>query len=346
MDSYRERVGLCLFTKALLKFHQYPEGARTAAEEHMVEAAEYTRDIKNKARIHFTISPEHQDKFRELFTKVKDYYENWLNVSFEISYSFQKPSTDTIAVDENNQPVRNQEGNLLFRPGGHGALLENLNELDADLIFIKNIDNIVPDRLKITTYDNKKLLGGYLLSMKEIISGFLFKIKDHQANFQELCEMCMFAKEKLFLDIPPDFQSYEVNDLGSLLFDLLNRPIRVCGMVKNDGEPGGGPFWVLEEDNRISLQIVEGSQINMKDNGQKTMLEASTHFNPVDLVCCIKDFEGNRFDLKEFLNENTGFISLKSERGKNTESTGIAGALERSNGQMDYCFHRSPLNNI
>jgi hypothetical protein len=302
--------------KALLKFHSYPAGARTAAEEHMVEAAEYTRDQTQKARIHFTISPEHKEKFLQMLEKVKGYYESTLHVHYEISFSIQKPSTDIIAVDENNQPVRNQDGSLLFRPGGHGALLENLNELDADLIFIKNIDNIVPDRLKEKTFEYKKLLGGYLLYLKERISTYLFKLKHQQVTVEELVEIATFIDKILFLAIPHDFSTYSDKAQKDCLFALMDRPIRVCGMVKNEGEPGGGPFWVMGDDDEPSLQIVEASQINMHSHDQKAIVGVSTHFNPVDLVCSTKDFEGNAFDLNEFVDENTGFISLKSSGGK------------------------------
>ncbi len=298
--------------KALLKFHLYADSARTAAEEHLVEAAEYTRDRENKARIHFTISPEHREKFLSLFENVRPSYEKKLGVVFDISYSFQKPSTDTLAVDEHNQPVRNPDETMLFRPGGHGALLENLNEVDADLIFIKNIDNIVPDRLKAATFEYKKLLGGYLLSVRETVFRFLEGCKKQVPSPDELQEIIIFAREKLFLELPADIGTWPLSDRCDALITLLNRPMRVCGMVKNEGEPGGGPFWVTGRDGGQTLQIVEASQIDPKNTGQQAVLLAATHFNPVDLVCSTKDFEGNTFNLKQFIDEDTGFISLKS----------------------------------
>ena len=311
--------------KALLKFHQYPNGARAAAEEHLVEAAAYTRDAAHVARIHFTISPEHREKFLELFSRVKNIYEESFGVKFEISFSIQKPSTDTIAVGEDNQPVRNSDGSLLFRPGGHGALLENLNEIDGDLIFVKNIDNIVPDRLKSTTFQYKKLLGGYLLFLKETVDGFLVKLKAHHPGPEELHTMAAFAREKLFQEIPQDFNSFSIADQVKFLFTLLNRPMRLCGMVKNEGEPGGGPFWVMDDDHRLSLQIVESSQIDLKDASQKAIADQSTHFNPVDLVCSTRDFEGKPFDLTKFVDENTGFISLKSSGGRTLKAQELPG---------------------
>ena len=311
--------------KALLKFHQYTEGSRTAAEEHLVEAAAYTKDCSSIARIHFTISPEHREKFTELFASVRDAYESAFGVEFNISYSIQKPSTDTIAVDENNQPIRTGDGSLLFRPGGHGALLENLNEIDADLIFVKNIDNIVPDRLKSFTIENKKLLGGYLVHLKETISEFLVLLHEKQAGPGEIDAMVKFARENLFMDFPQAFKDAPLNDQAEFLLKNLNRPVRVCGMVKNEGEPGGGPFWVLGDDQKLSLQIVESSQIDLNNPSQKAIASRSTHFNPVDLVCSTKDFRGKPFDLKEFVDEQTGFISLKSSGGKTLKAQELPG---------------------
>jgi hypothetical protein len=302
--------------KGLLLFHNYPEGARTAAEEHLVEAAHYACDSGGISRIHFTISPEHQSKFLVLFEKVRTVYEERHGVKFDISFSVQKPSTDTIAVDEENMPFRNPDGTLHFRPGGHGALISNLNDLDGDIIFIKNIDNIVPDRLKPETYLYKKVLGGYLLQMKEKIHGFLEKAMKGGAPETDIAEMSRFMEERLFLSLPEGFHQYPAAEKQALLTTMLNRPMRVCGMVRNEGEPGGGPFWVKGRDGQVSLQIIESSQIDLKNPLQKAVMEATTHFNPVDLVCCIKDFMGKTFDLGEFVDPATGFISVKSSGGK------------------------------
>lgn len=311
--------------KGLITFHRYPEGARTAAEEHMVEAAEYTRDERNFARLHFTISPEHRNKFIELFARIQSYYEAKLNVKFNISFSIQDPSTDILAVDENNQPFRNPDQSLMFRPGGHGALLKNLQDIDADLVFIKNIDNIVPDRLKSHTFRYKKLLGGYLLTLKEQIDKYLKTLLTNCPDSLLLDEMVHFAKEKLFLTVPKNFYSLPHSEQCSLLFNLLNRPVRVCGMVKNEGEPGGGPFWVIGNKDVQSLQIIESSQINLDDAGQRSIFSNATHFNPVDLVCCIKDFTGKRFLLSDYVDENTGFISKKSSGGKTVKAQELPG---------------------
>jgi hypothetical protein len=311
--------------KGLLQFHQYPEGARTAAEEHLVEAAHYATDVHSVSRIHFTISPEHEQKFNHLWRKTVPSYESRFGVRYDITMSFQKPSTDTIAVDENNQPFRNEQGTIIFRPGGHGALIDNLNELDADIIFIKNIDNIVPDRLKGMTYLYKSVIGGYLIQLKSIITEYLGKLENEVLTAETLNEIKRFASEKLNLTIPQTLSNMSLSSQQAFLFHLLNRPVRICGMVKNEGEPGGGPFWVLNNSNELSLQIVESSQIDFSDLNQKNIVNSSTHFNPVDLVCAVRDHHGVKYNLKAFIDENTGFISLKSTGGKTLKAQELPG---------------------
>ena len=331
--------------KGLLKFHDYPEGARTAAEEHLVEAAAYTRDTHGRARIHFTISPEHRERFITLFDGVQSRYERVTGVSFEISFSIQKPSTDMIAVDSENQPFRNPDGSLHFRPGGHGALLENLNDLDADLVFIKNIDNIVPDHLKPETYRYKEVIGGYLLFLREQVNSCLLQLRDHLSGTgaANLAEIADFAWNHLSLDLPPDLGDYSPGLQAELLFEILNRPLRVCGMVRNEGEPGGGPFWVTGTDGKVSLQIVESSQIDLGDPGQKAIFDQSTHFNPVDLACSIRDFEGNAFDLRKFIDEETGFISLKSAGGRTLKAQELPGLWNGSMARWITLFVEVPI---
>jgi hypothetical protein len=228
-------------------------------------------------------------------------------------------------VNERNEPFRNPDGTLLFRPGGHGALLENLNEIDADIVFVKNIDNIVPDRLKGPTVDNKKLIGGYLLFARHEIDAFLAKADRGAATPGEIDEMAHFATEKLQIALPADFRERPAEEQCHILFSRLNRPMRVCGMVKNEGEPGGGPFWVKNHNGEISLQIVESSQINLKDESQQSIMAASTHFNPVDLVCSMKNYRGEKFDLSKFVDEEAGFISLKSTGGKTLKAQELPG---------------------
>jgi len=329
--------------KALLKFHDYPDGPRAAAEEHLVEAAEYTKDADGIARIHFTISPEHQQKFLSLFDDKKGKYESRLGVKFDISYSIQKPATDTIAVDVDNNPIRNDDGTILFRPGGHGALIDNLNDISADIIFVKNIDNIVPDRLKATTFKYKKVIGGYLVFIKTMIDNYLGKIQQGSITSEELPEIARFSKEVLFLDLPFDFENMSFTEKTKVLFKMLNRPVRICGMVKNEGEPGGGPFWVYDEQGKLSLQIVESSQINFNDPGQKAIVNESTHFNPVDLVCATRDFQGNKFNLKDFIDEKTGFISLKSSGGKVLKAQELPGLWNGAMAKWITIFAEVPI---
>src|SRR6056297_79168 len=307
--------------KAVLSFHQEGNKIKTAFEEHLTEGAEYAKNTHGKVKIHFTISPEHAVMFDELLQKVKNEYEQRLNVQFEITYSQQKPSTDTVAVDLDNNLFRNEDGTLLFRPGGHGALIENLNDLTSDIIFIKNIDNVVPDRLKEETIRYKKALAGVLLAYQEKLSHFLEKIESKDITDNLLDEIMDFIQHDL---------CYRVNlkkgdDKKDILFAILNRPIRVCGMVKNEGEPGGGPFWVSHPDNHADLQIVEKSQINQNDPEQVDILKQSTHFNPVDLVCCIKDYKGEKFNLLQYRDPETGFISKKSKDGKDLKAQELPG---------------------
>lgn len=311
--------------KALILFHSYPGGARTSAEEHLVEAANYTYDKNRIARIHFTISPEHQERFTELFHQVKTKYEHKYNVTFSISFSVQKPSTDILAVDEDNKPFRNAEGTLLFRPGGHGALLENLNEIEADLVFIKNIDNIVPDRLKNETFNYKELIGGFLLWIREKLFDFLKKAENETVSAMDIEEIKQFVQTNLMLSFPDEFNDLTDKEKIKYLVNRLSRPIRVCGMVKNEGEPGGGPFWVTNDDNQHSLQIVESSQVDLKDAQQKAIWNSATHFNPVDLVCSYRDHHGNKFELSNFMDEKTGFISIKSIGGRNLKAQELPG---------------------
>jgi hypothetical protein len=318
--------------KGLLKFHRYPDGHRTAMEEHLAEGAAYACQDDGRVVIHLTVSPEHEKKFRDLFEEVRGKYEKQYGVTFELSFSIQKPSTDTIAVNMKNQPLRDKVGKLLFRPGGHGALIENLNELNGDIIFIKNIDNVVPDHLREPTVRYKKVLGGVLLSLQETAHEWLQRLEQAPLDGEAYEQAVAFATNELNIDpaaLPEDAQS------GSdRLRELLNRPIRVCGMVKNQGEPGGGPFWVKDRHSgHNTLQIVEASQVNMNDSRQQAILKQSTHFNPVDLVCAVKDHHGIPYDLKRFIDPETGFISRKSKNGDSLKALELPGLW---NGAMAY----------
>jgi hypothetical protein len=329
--------------KALLAFHQYVSGYRVAAEEHLAEAAHYAVDKHRNANVHFTVSPEHIRKFDERISAVKEKYEKEFNVNLIITHSIQKSSTDTLAVDEDNRPFRNPDGSLLFRPAGHGALLDNLNDLKADIVFIKNIDNIVPDRLKGPTYEYKKVIGGYLLEMRSIIFDFLRKSDTLASNEEEINAMLELAEKRFNISIPEKLHSSDTITKKKFLMNKLNRPMRVCGMVKNSGEPGGGPFWVADDNSANSLQIVESSQINLKDKEQSGIFCSSTHFNPVDLVCCIRDYRGNVFDLHRFVDESTGFISLKSSGGRNLKAMELPGLWNGSMSDWITVFVEVPL---
>ncbi|MCV9387588.1 DUF4301 family protein [Reichenbachiella ulvae] len=313
--------------KALLSFHNYEEGPRTPLEEHLVEGVHYAKSADGTVHLHFTVSPQHLDRFKALVAKVAPSYESTFGVKFDITFSQQKSSTDTIAVDNDNEPFREPDGTILFRPAGHGALLENLNDLDADIIFIKNIDNVVPDRIKADTYTYKKALAGLLINYQdevfEILKG---EIADPDAVAARL-------ESKYFLKMSEGFAGKSDEEKKAEIKEKLNRPIRICGMVKNTGEPGGGPFWVKESDGSASLQIAETAQIDLDDAEKAAMLKGSTHFNPVDLICATKDFEGKKFDLLQYRDDDTGFVSSKSKNGKDLKAMELPGLW---NGAMAY----------
>lgn len=330
--------------KGLLKFHRYHNEIRTPVEEQMVEGAQYA-DSGNKVHLHFTVSPEHRKNFNELINSVKEKYEKQLGVEFHIEFSEQKPSTDTIAVDLNNEPFRLSDGSILFRPGGHGALIENLNDIDADIIFVKNIDNVAPDKLKPYTTDYKKVLGGVLLYYQQRIFEYLNLLDKEQYDISrsELDEIGTFLQEELCL-LPSDhFEPKTKADQISCLIKHLNRPIRVCGMVKNEGEPGGGPFWVTNSDGSVSLQIVEGSQIDMSDPEKEEIVQMATHFNPVDLVCAVKDHNGQKFDLRKFRDPKTGFISQKSKDGRDLKALELPGLWNGAMSNWNTIFVEVPI---
>ncbi|HNZ42678.1 MAG TPA: DUF4301 family protein [Bacteroidales bacterium] len=301
--------------KALIKFHRYPGRNRTALDEHLAEAAELCREI-DQADIHFTISPEHIKKFESHLQRVLPYFEDKFKIKYNIAHSEQKPSTDIIAVDENNQPFRNPDGSLLFRPGGHGALIHNLNELDADVVFVKNIDNVAPHSECGDKVFYKKVLAGYLLYIRYHVYEYLRVLDNDNVSEDLIVRITGFVQKELLHDLPEKFHSLEPAGKVDYLKKILNRPIRVCGMVKNQGEPGGGPFFVKDAQGNISQQIVESSQVNMNEEQQKSIFKQSTHFNPVDLVCSLRDYKGNKFDLLQFVDPATGFISSKTKDGK------------------------------
>ncbi len=310
-------LGYGSLPKALLKFHRYGEVQRTPLEEHIVEGALYARNTDGTVNLHFTISPEHRKGFRKKIAEVKHYYESTFGIKLNITFSEQKHYTDIIAVDEQNQPLRDEEGRLIFRPGGHGALIENLNEQRADLIFIKNIDNVVPDWMKHTTVIYKQVLAGMLLELREKVFDAL-RTLDSQPDKKTLGKLVRLAKQELNIMVPEDCDA-------KTLHSLLNRPMRICGMVKNLGEPGGGPFYTIDTMGNRSLQIVESAQVNHKEPSQEEIFQASTHFNPVDLVCSTKNYRGRYFDLRQYVDPKTGFISKKSKGAQTLKSQELPG---------------------
>lgn len=332
--------------KGLIYFHKYPDGNRTATEEHFVEGAAYSKNNQGIVNIHFTISPEHQIAFEKHVADIKPVYEKSQDVTYQIGFSQQKPSTDTISVTPGNEPFRNEDGSLLFRPAGHGALLENLNELEADIIFIKNIDNVAPDKYKKPTIEYKKALAGVLLNLQEQIFYYQKKLKEHH---HASLESAFYAEASNFLEnvlniSPPNNQYYsEKEELYRYFTQKFNRPIRVCGMVKNQGEPGGGPFFVKNSDGTISLQIVESSQIDFNNPDQSELAKSATHFNPVDLVCAIRNFDGKKYNLTDFTDPETGFITRKYKDGKEIKAQELPGLWNGSMANWNTLFVEVPI---
>ncbi len=272
-----------------------------------------------------TVSPEHEEPFMKTVSALKAEYEKKYGVCYDITYSCQKPSTDTVAIDTNGELFRETNGKILFRPGGHGALIENLNDLSEEIVFIKNIDNIVPETKAQTTIVYKKVLAGLLLHLQQRTFNYLEMLDQGAVSAEELDEAIRFAKEDLMIDIPDFVSKYNNIEKIDYLYNKLNRPMRICGMVKNEGEPGGGPFWVKNMDDEVSLQIIESSQIDHKNPQQEAIFQGSTHFNPVDLVCGCWNYQGEAFNLTDYVDPSTGFISNKSKDGRELKALELPG---------------------
>ena len=321
--------------KGLLLFHNYPEGPRTPMEEHLVEGAMYAAS-NGEAFVHFTVSHEHMELFKQKVAEKANFYSQKYGIRYDITFSEQKPSTDTVAANPDGTPFRNSDGSLLFRPGGHGALIENLNEIDTDIIFVKNIDNVVPDRLKADTVAWKQIIAGLLISLQKKAFEYMH-ILDEGATDAQLQEIARFVKDSLCVD--PKDNTVDANYLRN----KLNRPMRVCGVVKNVGEPGGGPFLTYNQDGTVSLQILESSQIDKSNTEYMDMFTKGTHFNPVDLVCAVKDYQGNPFDLPKFVDKTTGFISQKSKNGKELQALELPGLWNGAMSDWNTIFVEVPL---
>ncbi len=334
-------LGYGSLPKGLLKFHNYPNGARTPLEEHLVEGALYANANK-RVQLHFTVSPEHRDKFEKLVVEARSGYESKYGVKYFVSFSEQQPATDTVAVNMDDTPFREKDGSILFRPAGHGALLENLAELDADVIFIKNVDNVVPDHLKETTVTYKKAIGGVLLDYRAAIFSYLDRL-DQGADAALLDELDEFFRSRLCVTPPEEFTSWNEEKKADYFRKKLERPLRVCGMVKNVGEPGGGPFWAKNADGSSSLQIVESAQVDMDNADQQAIFKNATHFNPVDLVCAMKDRHGSTYPLRKFRDPTTGFISKKSKDGQELKAQELPGLWNGAMADWNTLFVEVPL---
>ena len=315
--------------KGLVTFHAYADGARKAVEEHLVEAAAYATS-EGVARIHFTVSPEHIEGFQTLLSEKVPHYEQRFGIRYDISFSQQKPSTDTIAVNPDNTPFRQEDGSLLFRPAGHGALIENLSDIDADIVFIKNIDNVTTDQRRGDTIRFKKVLAGVLLELQQKAFECLKALDAADCVLQPIVD---FVEKRLCVKLPEHVTA-------QMLREVLDRPIRVCGMVRNEGEPGGGPFWVANADGTESLQIAESSQISPED---MPLMKSATHFNPVDLVCGVRDASGAKFDLKTYTDPATGFISKKSSGGRDLRAQELPGLWNGAMARWNTIFVDVPV---
>lgn len=329
--------------KGLLPFHKYKSNhISTAFEEHLYEAAIYA-SAKGKAELHFTISERFKDKFSEEFKRIEEYVEEHTGVSFDISFSYQQESTDTIAVTPNDEPFREPDGKLLFRPSGHGALIKNLNALDADVIFIKNIDNVVVKQYKEEMAKYKMVLAGILLNLQNKSFEYMKVLDEDNVSESAFRDIESFLENDLSIKISREYFKYMDKYKIEYLREKLDRPIRVCGMVKNEGEPGGGPFWVRDLYGNQSLQIVESAQINLKHKGQQEIFSNSTHFNPVDLVCGVKNYKGEKYNLEDFVDHDAAFITMKTKSGKDLKALELPGLWNGSMANWITIFVEVPI---
>ena len=328
--------------KGLLLFHSYPQGVRTAVEEHLVEGALYAKNEAGEVNLHFTVSPEHEPLFKAYLAQKQQVYEHKFSVRYDTRFSRQKPSTDTVAVDMENRLFRDRNGKPVSRPGGHGALIENLNEVDADIVFIKNIDNVTPDSQKYATVIYKKILAGLLITLQKEIFGYLRLIDSGKYSHRQVEEIIHFLQDKLCIR-RKDIKHLEDAELILYLKKKLQRPLRVCGMVRNEGQPGGGPFLVVCPDGTVSPQILESLQIDLSNPAQKALFDQGTHFNPVDLVCAVKDHLGKPYHLPDYVDKNTGFISTKSKDGQTLKALELPGLWNGAMSDWNTVFVEAPV---
>ncbi len=330
------------YPKGLLPFHQYTSYTATPFEEHLKEAANYAA-VGEEAHLHFTISPQHERLFKQTYAAIRDRASAETGMKFKVDYSFQKPATDTLAVTPDNLPFRELDGNLLFRPGGHGALIENLNEQDADIIFIKNIDNVAVPEIANQAGISKKLLAGVLLQAQKKAFHYAALLDTAEITGDQMHEIEDFLRNQLNVRFSENYSGFSLGQQLDILRDKINRPIRVCGMVRNEGEPGGGPYWVRDPRDNISLQIVESAQVNFEDENQSSIFKDATHFNPVDLVCGVKNHKGEKYNLLNFVDTTQGFISEKTKDGKPLKALELPGLWNGAMAFWNTIFVEVPL---
>ena len=337
-----EGLNYGFYPKGLLPFHTYGNTTATPFHEHLKEGALYAKTEKT-ANLHFTISEQHSEMFKKEFRTIEEKLSTETKTTFKVDYSYQKSATDTIAVDLNNMPFRNSDGSLLFRPSGHGALIENLNEQDADIIFIKNIDNVVVPKFAKEVGDSKKILAGVLLKIQKKVFKYTKLLDSDAINAELLTKIKLFLEQKLNVRFSDNFSSYNLAQQIKIVKNKIDRPIRICGMVKNEGEPGGGPFWIKDKNGHISLQIVESAQIDSSNENQMTILKNSTHFNPVDLVCGVRNYKGEKYNLLNFVDTKQGFITKKTKEGKILKALELPGLWNGAMAFWNTIFIEVPL---
>lgn len=327
--------------KGLLTFHHSNDGTRTPVEEQLMEGAQSARQADGTVNMHLTVSGSHRDAFEKKLAEVKPAIEKKMGVKINVGMSEQKASTDTVAVNEDNTLFR-ENGEMVFRPGGHGSLIQNLNDLDAQVVFIKNIDNVVPDRLRGDTLRYKKVLAGYLIELHDKVTGYISLIDNRLYTGEQLGEICDFLRSAFSFDSPA-METLKDEDLATYLRTKLDRPLRVCGMVKNEGEPGGGPYIVFNSDGSRSLQILESTQIDLDKEENRKMMAKATHFNPVDLVCYVRNADGRKFDLTRYVDPQTGFISSKSLHGRSLKALELPGLWNGAMSDWNTAFVEVPV---
>lgn len=341
---FSDGLNFSKYPKALIPFHYYHSGEiRTALDEHICEAAQYVLDKNNTCHIHFTLTPDlKKDAVKYLKTALSK-YEKLYKVKYNITISLQESSTCTIAVDEHNRPFRDEQGRIVFRPGGHGTLLGNLNKLNADFIFVKNIDNVAPETLWEDIIPYKKMIGGLAIQMQEEIFTALRQLENKETGSAQTEQIADLCSEKLNIIFPRNFARQSQKEKVKFFFSALNRPLRVCGVVKNENEPGGGPFWVEEQDGTLTLQVVEGAHVDKKRKDQSAIWSQAGYFNPVDMVCGIKDYRGRKFNLLNYVNNDAYLITVKSEKGCAIKALEVPGLWNGSMAYWNTIFVKMPF---